>query len=45
MLVEEGGSLILRHLYDNVEVDPSVRAICRNILDVLATQRYSPEFL
>ncbi|KAJ9592355.1 hypothetical protein L9F63_015961, partial [Diploptera punctata] len=40
MLVEEGGSLILRHLHDNAEVDPSVRAICRNILDVLVAERY-----
>jgi hypothetical protein len=45
MLVEEGGNLILHHLNDNTEVNPSVRAICQNILDVLAAQQYSPEFL
>ncbi|PSN40433.1 Protein zyg-11 B [Blattella germanica] len=43
MLVEEGGSVILRHLHDNEEVDASVRAICRNILDVLVAERYSPD--
>ncbi|XP_069693619.1 protein zyg-11 homolog B-like isoform X2 [Periplaneta americana] len=44
MLVEEGGFKILKHLHDNMEVDASVRAICRNILDVLAAERYSPEY-
>ncbi|XP_021927398.1 protein zyg-11 homolog B-like isoform X2 [Zootermopsis nevadensis] len=45
MLMEGGGSLILHHLHDNTEVNPNVRAICQSILDVLAAQQYSPEFL
>jgi hypothetical protein len=39
MLMEEGGSVMLRQLYDNAEVNPSVRDICRNILDVLAAEQ------
>jgi hypothetical protein len=45
MLVEEGGNMILCRLHDDVELDSSVRAICHNILDVLATQQYGPQFL
>jgi hypothetical protein len=43
MLMEEGGSVILHHLHDNIEVNPSVRDICQNILDVLSAERYSSE--
>jgi len=39
MLMEEGGSVMLHQLHDNAEVNPSVRDICQNILDVLAAER------
>jgi hypothetical protein len=39
MLMEEGGTVMLHQLHDNAEVNPSVRDICRNILDVLAAER------
>lgn len=39
MLMEEGGSVMLHQLHDNAEVNPSVRDICRNIIDVLAAVR------
>jgi hypothetical protein len=38
MLIEEGGSVKLLQMHDNAEVNPSVRGICRNILDVLAAE-------
>ncbi|PNF20924.1 zyg-11-like protein B [Cryptotermes secundus] len=45
MLMEEGGSVILHHLHNNTEVNPNVRDICQNILEVLAAERYSSELL
>jgi hypothetical protein len=45
MLMEEGGSVILHHLHENTEVNPNVRDICQNILDVLAAERYSSELM
>jgi hypothetical protein len=40
MLMEEGGNVMLQQLHDNAEVNPSVRDICRKILDVLAAERH-----
>jgi hypothetical protein len=38
MLIEEGGNVLLQQLHDNAEVNPSVRDICGNILDILAAE-------
>jgi hypothetical protein len=40
ILIEEGGNVILEQLHDNAEVNPSVRDICRNILDILEEERW-----
>jgi hypothetical protein len=39
MLMKEGVSVMLQQLHDNVEVNPTVRGICRNILDVLEAEQ------
>jgi hypothetical protein len=40
MLRKEGGRVKLQQLHDHAEVNPSVRDICRNILDILAAERW-----
>jgi hypothetical protein len=39
MLMKEGGNVVLQQLHENAEVNPIVRDICQNILDILAEER------